>query len=442
MAATAPPIATITLPKGFEIQAVDDKLTPGRAARTLFATSSTTPSLGVLSHFKGNWVGNGFNTIWRPSSGTHKFEIPVLNKDGTKSTTPLPIPPNESILELNLTSEELSFTKSLGNVPNRGLMDQKDITLSGVSYTQVIRDVTNINTGKADGTPQEIHFEPGLWMHVPATNKDAESLSRMASIPHGTTINAQGPASTTTTKGEPIFDTNKGVINADITPFIIGIPDLADPKNQPVIDALTPTMVVKNKDRARLPQDLEKFKKEGTITNDILKNPNIVLANANKGKSILNTTTFTVSTSPSNPSRSDSDGISNIAFLEGSSVGSTVGSAGTEGITAPKNADASKMTAQFWISAVQHEIEVPKFQLGEPPLRITPPAPNLGATVPVFVAKPTREITRPKKILVTSTQIQYSQVVNLDFFNLTWPHVSVATLVPAGDILVPDAAFD
>jgi hypothetical protein len=431
MASTTTATATITLPKGFQLQSVDEKLTPkpeGRAAQAVLATAPPKPSLGVLSNFTGTFVGNGFNTIWRPSSGTQKFANPVPAGAGG-STTPAPNPPNESILELNLTSEELAFTKSLGNVPNRGLREQKDITLSGVSYIQTVRDVTNINTGKGDGTAQEIHFEPGLWMHVPATNLDGESLSRMGSIPHGTTINAQCPAPTTTTpKGGPRVEDK-----VDITPFRFGHPEAR-------LTGVFPAMTVVNKNTARLPQDLDKFNSQKTITQDIINNPILVLVNANKGKNILKTTTFTVSTAPSFATASDSDGISNIAFLEGRSVSATEGSATL--LNAAKNADAALMTAQFWVSTVQHEIVVPKFQLGEPPLRITAPAPNPGAAVPTFVVSPPREITEPKKILVTSTQIQYSQVVNLDFFTLTWPHVSVATLVPAGDITVPDSAFN
>ena len=39
-----------------------------------------------------------------------------------------------------------------------------------------------------------IHFEPGIWIHVPATTVPqlGETVTRMASIPHGTTIEAQG----------------------------------------------------------------------------------------------------------------------------------------------------------------------------------------------------------------------------------------------------------
>jgi tyrosinase len=35
---------------------------------------------------------------------------------------------------------------------------------------------------------------------------------------------------------------------------------------------------------------------------------------------------------------------------------------------------------------------------------------------------------------VTYTQIQYSQNVSLNFAGLTWPHMSVATLVPSANI--------
>jgi hypothetical protein len=176
--------------KEFKIQSVDDKVTPGPAGRkhALDAAAVTAPSLGVLSNFTGSRVGIGFNAIWRPSSGTRIFEndVPLINR----SRTPVPKKPNESISQLNLTTDELAFSKTLGHVPNRGLGSQRDVTLSGVSYIQVLRDVTNINTGKADGAPQEIHFEPGLCMHVEATVNDGDTLSRMASIPHGTTVNA------------------------------------------------------------------------------------------------------------------------------------------------------------------------------------------------------------------------------------------------------------
>ena len=54
---------------------------------------------------------------------------------------------------------------------------------------------------------------------------------------------------------------------------------------------------------------------------------------------------------------------------------------------------------------------------------------------------PPIRITEPRYITVQATQIQYSQQVFLNFNNLTWPHVSVATLVPASPIPVPPSAW-
>jgi hypothetical protein len=48
----------------------------------------------------------------------------------------LPVPVSDNILELNLTSESLSFSPSLGAVPNRGSNPQGDIFLNGVPYLQ------------------------------------------------------------------------------------------------------------------------------------------------------------------------------------------------------------------------------------------------------------------------------------------------------------------
>jgi hypothetical protein len=50
-------------------------------------------------------------------------------------------------------------------------------------------------------------------------------------------------------------------------------------------------------------------------------------------------------------------------------------------------------------------------------------------------------VPAPRTLTVTSVQIQYSQTVNLNFKNLSWPHVSVATLVPADPVNIPDSAW-
>ncbi|MCJ1267235.1 hypothetical protein MMC22_007120 [Lobaria immixta] len=413
-AQAAPPAAsspaTISLPADFEIVSQDRRL----KQKTTLPTA-TPPPLGVLASFTGTFAGTGFNLIFRPNNGPHgtTFLNPV--------NPPPPTAPSENVLELNLTTETLSFSNPLGSVPNRGLGTQEDIFLNGVPYVQAIADVTNPDTGKADGKPSDIHFEPGLWMHVPATTSDpvlGESLARMASIPHGTTINAQSLEPTSSIAGPPTIPA------VDITPFVINNPS-AKIKfvSQNASDTATP----------RLPQDLTKFIAAGTITQATLTDPNTVLRNDNKGKTITKTTVFTVSTTPSAPELGG--GTANIAFLLGQPVGTTSGSSGP-------NASAVQMSATFWVEEVQHKIKVPVFKPGQPPLKIAAPSPHPGARVPTFVVHPPHEITQPKTITVTSTQIQYSQMVFLNFAGLTWPHVSVATLIPQKALRVPASAFN
>ncbi|MCJ1460431.1 hypothetical protein MMC28_010813 [Mycoblastus sanguinarius] len=405
-AATSP--ATITLPSKFEIHSQDCRLEPQRK----LPTATPAAPLGVLAKFTGTFAGTGFNLIFRPNSGPPNgttFPNPV--------NPPPPTPPSENVLELNLTTETLSFHNTLGSVPNRGLEAQNDIFLNGVPYVQRISDVSNPATGKADGVPSGIHFEPGLWMHIPATTSDpvlGESLARMASIPHGTTINAQCLAPTTSVAGPPTIPA------VDITPFVIGTSNKIPFASQTASATDTP----------RLPQDLTKFIAAGTITQAMLTDPNTVLRNANEGKTITKTTVFTVSTIPTTPELGG--GTANIAFLQGTSAGTNSG----------PNASAVQMSATFWVEEVQHNIEVPVFKPGQPPLKISAPSPHPGAQVPTFVVDPPHEITEPKTITVTSTQIQYSQTVFLNFANLTWPHVSCATLIPEKELPVPRSAWD
>lgn len=359
------------------------------------------PLLDVIHEFKGTYTGTGFNLIFRPNNahGT-TFPKPV--------NPPPPAVPNDNVLELNLTQETLAFSKPLGRVPNRGSGSQRDIFLTGVPYLQTINDVTNRHSGKADGEPVGIHAEPGVWMHVPATKTDpplGASLVRMGSIPHGTTINAQCLAPSTTFRGSP------QIPPVDITPFPIGNPTGKIP---------FPSQQVVNDGTSRIPQDLSKFVETGAITQDMLNDPNTVLRNANKGKKITETVVFTVSTIPASPELGG--GVANIAFLQGSAP---VGASGGP------NALAVQMSATFWIETMEHEVEVPRWQPGQEPLRLQPRGLRLGAHGPTFVVHPEREVNEPHTTTVTYTQIQYSQTVLLNFAGLTWPHVSVATLVPA-----------
>ena len=248
----------ISLPPNFQI----DEITPIRRP------APPPPPLGVLSNFTGNFTGTEFNMIFRPNSAaptTTNFPKPV--------TPPPPTPPSENVLELNLTTETLSFSQSLGNVPNRGLKLQNDIFLNGVPYVQAISDVTNMETGKGDGPATPIHFEPGLWMHIPATTTTpvlANSLVRMASIPHGTTINAQSLEPTTSINGPP------NIPPVSITPFVIG----SSPPHLITFASQTAT----NQDTPRIPQDLTKFIAAGTITQAILNDPILCCARPSPGR--------------------------------------------------------------------------------------------------------------------------------------------------------------
>jgi len=391
---STPKLATaFSLPSGFRINEV-------HAGPRLSGIVPAAPSLGPLADFNGNWHGNGFNTIFRP--------------DNSKTPTPLPIPAGgDNILELNLTNETLSFSPSLGSVPNRGTDPQGDIFLNGVPYLQSITDVTNA------AQPTGIHFEPGLWMSVPATSTPAEGVSvvRMASIPHGTTITAQGTSSKIS--GAP------NIPSVDITPFITG----SNPKS--LVHFASQTAATPG--TPRIPQDLTSFISAGTITQAMLDDPNSVLRNHISHQKIVSTTIINISTNPDSPLFGG--GADNIAFLQGNPTNSP------DLPTPHPNAQTLLMDATFWIETVEHTILVPVFKPGQAPLQLHEEANVVGKATATFTVRPPVDIKVPRPITFTSKQIQYSQVVFLNFNGLTWPHVSVATLVPAGAVPIPPSAW-
>jgi hypothetical protein len=395
---------------------------------------SPTPELGILAKFTGEFAGTGFNTIFRPrSKPVRPAEFPT---DEYFPNQPLDFGKehDNNVLQLNLTVETLRFSKPLGIVPNRGLGLQNDIFLNGVPYVQSIRDVTNDDTGKADKSPPtDIHFEPGLWMHVPASEtSETASLSRMASIPHGATINAQGPAPPLEPiQGPPEFEFDEN----SLFPFDVDQPTRIFHKG-------FTNLIATQKNVPRLPQDLSKFIQEGTITPDFLVDPtSSVLQKANEGKKILEHVKFTVSTTRTGLAEptevlglKEGGGIGNIAFL--------VGDDPLNGTTAQNaNAKAAQVESTFWVSTVEHVLEIPVFSPGQKPLHIKPQGRFHGDRVPTFILDPPEEITEPRQITVTSTQIQYSQTVYLNFAKLSWPHISVATLVPKTLQKIPTSAW-
>lgn len=275
--------------------------------------------LGPLASLAGDWGGKGFNVIWRPDS----------------------VPGQDHFLELNLTLDSINFSAISGAIPNRGLL-QPDINMFGLTYLQQISDA-NLDAG--------LHIEPGIWAVAPATSDPAETATvvRMASIPHGTTILAQGTA--TTAAGPPTIP------NINILPFFIGDPTATF--NFPEQDLSTPTAF------RSPPAQLV------GITQPMVNNPNSVLQTAIAGETILSTTTLQISTQPAAPITGG--GTANTAFLAGAADG--------------PNAVSFAVSATFWIETVKGSHHHPDF-----------------------------------------LQLQYSQLVLLNFNGLSWPHITVGTL--------------
>lgn len=388
--------ANIALPQGFVFGQVEPiaARSVNLTAERMLPPAAFAPPLGALAAFTGTFVGKGFNTIFRP--------------DNTITPTKFPNPigvgnPRDNVLELNLTEESLDFSKPLGSVPNRGANTQGDIMLNGVTYLQTINDVTT------PGVSVGIHVEPGIWMAVPSSSTPAlpATVTRMASIPHGTTINAQGFV-TPAVAGKPT------ILPVDITPTLLQGGKPFRFKSQ----------TASLKDTPRIPQDLTPFIAAGTITQALLDDPNTLLRSHLSGQTVVSTTTITVASTP--PPPLFAGGIDNIAFLVGDPV-QTV---------AKENANAVRMTSTFWIETVQYVLNIPVRKRADPPLMIQGTASVPGQPVPTFQIELSADVTAPRTVTVTSTQIQYSQIVFLNFAPLTWPHVSVATLVPATPIVV------
>jgi hypothetical protein len=383
-----PHLGTVfSLPSGFRIREVSNLTAPR-------GTGALAPNLGPLAAFAGTFTGYGFNSIFRP------------NSTATPTLLPMPVTGSDNLLELNLTQETLSFSPSLGSIPNRGTGTQGDIFLDGVAYLQTISDVT------VPSQPVGIHLEPGIWLAVPATIIPAHgaTVARMASIPNGTTVEAQGNSSTTAGKA--------AIPTVDVTPFPIGNPDQR---------IRFPSQTAADDETARIPQDLAPYITAGTITQAMVDDPNTLLRNHIASQTITSTNIISISSDPASPPFGG--GTHNIAFLLGNAT-----------VTTP-NAQTTKMDATFWIETVEFTIEVPIFEPGQPPLLIRAPTGAEGQPVPKFLVNPPIPITAPRYITVSAPQIQYSQQVFLNFIGLTWPHVSVATLVPSSPIPVPSSAW-
>ncbi len=269
--------------------------------------------LDPLKDLPGRWFGSGFNLIARPDF-----------QGG-----------NDIFLELNLTRETLDFHTIGSPIPNRGSL-QEDVFLSGVHYLQQIGDATP--PGGA------LHIEPGIWLNVPATTAPAvpAGVARLACIPHGDAVNAQGQA--ISVDGPPIIGP------ANTVPFTIG-----DPTSAPGAANAFPEY------NLQTPSAFRTNPVPSAISQTMINDPNTALRDALTGLTVTKTQVLDVSTNPEG-------GVANIPFVT-------------------QNANAAFVSAIFWIEEIQD--------------------PSGG----------------------TFMQLQYTQTVLLNFGGLSWPHVSVATLV-------------
>jgi hypothetical protein len=284
-----------------------DKLGLFNAPSTILRASAPSvlpnPQLGPLTELPGTWVGSGFTVIWLPVyQGNPNFR-----------------------LKLNATSETLTTMKIGADIPNRGSI-QPDLHFLGVHYLQLVSDAA---------THGQLHIEPGMWLNLPPgpanPNPNESFVARLASIPHGNALLAQGRTYQRVKPSIPIENTMPG----------------------PPVPPEAPGML----NNAVLPSG---------IPPGSARNPNRVLWKAISGQKITRTVVLEIATDFA--TQPPSGGINNIAYIE-------------------RNANATRMSATFWIETVRQ---------------------------------------RDGSLTL---QLQYSQKVILSFDGIDWPHVSVATLV-------------
>ena len=253
------------------------------------------PKDNPLASLVGTWKGTGFNAIWVPR------QPPLGTND-------------DRFLMLNLTVETLTAADIPGIIPNRGFK-QGDIAMTGLTYMNEI----------ADTEGHGLHIEPGIWAVVPATTDPEvpESVVRMASIPHGTTIIAQGTAI-------QLEDTPPRIDPVDLIPTkIVGgnkidFPELDLSQASPLRTAPLPP----------------------AIDQTVIDNPNSLLVNALQGQTVTSMTVLKVSTTDRPV---PGGGTANTAFLEGNPH------PGNE------NADATQVEAIFWIEEIAADGDTPAF---------------------------------------------------------------------------------
>jgi hypothetical protein len=296
---------------------LENRLLQGTGPRLAGLTRDSLEGAGPLANLAGTWEGSGFNAIWRPhfpGGSTDPFDPPF-------TSLPQGDPPDHFLM-LNLTHERTHFGLVSTTVPNRG-GGETDINIMVLHYLQQISDA---NSSPGLGA---IHFEPGLWAYVPGTTDTANqpTVNRMASIPHGNALLAEGLASTISAPDmQPI----------NIEPFPIGDPT-QQLGNPPFIDLdLTNAPLISRND------PLPAASVDPTVAlQDLVNNPNALLTEAltrleqDFGLSVVETTKLAIATT-ADASAHTGGGIESIPFLNATS-----------------SADIPSMSATFWISELK-----------------------------------------------------------------------------------------
>ena len=417
---------------------------------------TTALNLGPLAFLAGSWRGPGFNAIWRPDN---------------PASDPVTTPPNQTkrFLELNLTNDGFDFQIIPGVVPNRGLNPQPDLSLYGLHYLQRVSDADPapskkvLPPGYSTTAGEALHIEPGLFMHVPASqqpssgdtpivNKDA--IVRMGSIPHGATVLMQGPnPGMKPTPGKPNIPpltpfSTPGNPQPGLSPIpfpapYAGPPPLLGPNPpavgiQPVVTAgvqhvipeinINTDVLVPPPPTPPLPAGSPlSYQSSGPFPpsfQGFIDDPNSVLREAIADQDILgfiaiNLTTDTLSANgvPTLGVGSLCESVSNIPFLgvanqtPPSPLPPQPATVCTAANPVP-NAFVYSASATFWIEWVRDP--------GEAPL----PLLYSGRGQP---EGPIRDL-EPYWEHATHLQLQYSQLVILIFNGVLWPHVTVATM--------------
>jgi hypothetical protein len=373
-------------------------------------------NLGLLAELGGTWRGKGFNLIARPD---FQGDAPLY-------------------LQLNQTTETLAIDKIGSAIPNRGF-GQDDIELFGLTYLQKISDAST------DGA---LHIEPGLWVTQTTPLDTAyppeepppggQIIARMASIPHGNSVLAQGNATPFT--GPPVLAGNNQTYSGSVfpsfnsTPFGIpasGVlvlnaagsseeltaPALVPPaKPFPEYNLLNPASAANPRTpfgsspaEPPLPASIEGVPMQDVVNDPVLILQAVIQRQVGQGHEFegvaLNIATqpsvtfLTQVNDPTGPSASvpvadGNGGVENILFLEGGNPPGNVG----------PNAFTSLVYATFWIEKVTLPGQPSFMQLQYAQMTILnfgilgvtklPPNPPGGPAVPI----------------------------------LGWPHISVATL--------------